>query len=95
LTHRHRRQSLIDQQRGTLRHSSGAATPTEAAPLAAEGHQLLGMATGTAHPQEPMFQSAALQVILKFPPQEPRKGPSFGLEAREEIGVAVVDDLTE
>jgi hypothetical protein len=53
------------------------------------------MATGTADPQEPVLQAAALQVVLKFPPDEPRKGPSFCLELCNEIRVVVVNDSIE
>jgi len=72
LTHRRRRQHLIDQQRSTLYHPAGAATGTEPTAFAAEGNQPFCMTVGTAHPQEPMFQSAALQIFLKFTPHELR-----------------------
>ena len=56
---------------------------------------LLGVAIDTAYPQKPLLQAAAFQVVLKFPPYEPWKGASFGLQAGEEIRVVVVNDLIE
>lgn len=52
LTHRLLRKHLIDQQRGASGHTSGAAAGTERTLLAAEGDQVLGMATVATHPQK-------------------------------------------
>jgi len=46
------RQHLIDQQGGTLRHAPRPATGAEAAPLAAEGHKVFGMAGLATYPQK-------------------------------------------
>jgi hypothetical protein len=95
LTHRHRGQHLIDQQRRTLHHAPGAATGTEAAALAAEGDQFLGAAFGTAHPQEPVFQSATLQIFFKFPPYKLRQSAPLRHDLRKKIRVVVIDDPVE
>jgi len=42
-----------------------------------------------------MFQPAALQIFLKFPPHELRQRTSVGLDLGEEIRIVVVDDSVE
>ena len=60
------RQYLIGQQRGRLGHASGSAGGAEAAPLAAECHEPLGVALLAAHAQEAFLQPPALQVSLEL-----------------------------
>ena len=67
LAHRLLGKDLIDQQRGALRHAPRAAARAEAAPLAAEHDQVLGMATVATHPQETMLETTTLEVVLELP----------------------------
>jgi hypothetical protein len=57
---------LVEEQRRAPGHAPRPATGAEPAPLAAEGHQLLGMTGLAAHPQEPVLEATALQAGLEF-----------------------------
>jgi hypothetical protein len=68
LAHRLLGKHLVDQQCSTLRHAPGAATRAEAAAFAAEGDQVRGMATVTAHPQKTVLEASTLEVIVELLP---------------------------
>lgn len=63
LADRSGRQYFVHQQGGAFHHATGAAAGSEASSLTGEGHQFLGVAAFAAHPQEAVFQAAALQVV--------------------------------
>jgi hypothetical protein len=57
------RPDLVDQQRGTFDHATGAAAGAKAPPFTAEGHQALAVAILAPAPPETVFQNAALEEI--------------------------------
>ena len=59
-------QHFIRQQCGSLSHAPRTTRGTEPALLAAEGHQLLGVAVLAAHAQEARFKPPALQVGVEL-----------------------------
>lgn len=61
------RQYLIHQQGGAFHHAAGPATGAEPSSLTGEGHQLLMVAAFTAHPQEPVLQAPALEIVGELP----------------------------
>ena len=71
LAYRFPRQDLVYQQDGAFRHTPCPAAGAEAPSFAAERHEAFSMAGVTTHPQEAMFQTAAFQVVLEFPPNIP------------------------
>jgi hypothetical protein len=64
LPHRSFGENLVNQERGRLGHASRTPAGADAAPFAAEGHQVLGTAGVAAHPKEAVLQAAALEVSL-------------------------------
>jgi len=54
------RQDLVNQQGRTLSHPPRSAARAKAAPFAAEGNQMLGVAGLAAHPQKTVFQPEAV-----------------------------------
>src|SRR5690606_15036724 len=71
------------------------AAGAEPAPLAAEGHQLLGVAAVAADTQEPVFQAPALQVLLELPLHVPRQRPALPGQVRQELGIPALNGLVE
>ena len=59
--------------RGALGHPAPAATGTEAAPLAREGHQAIDAARRTLKPREPGGEPAAPEKVLKLLLDKPRQ----------------------
>jgi len=88
-------QNIVDQQRGTLGHASGATTGTNATPLATESHQALMMTVLAAHAQKAMFQATALEVIIEFPLHIQGNRTALLLHERQEMRVILVDNLVE
>lgn len=66
-------QHLVDQPGRAVGHPARTATGTEAAALAAEREQMLGVAGIAAKAQEPMIQPAALQVAVERLPNVARQ----------------------
>jgi hypothetical protein len=83
LPHRFSRQYFLCQESRRLRHSPRAAARTDPPPLAAECHQLLGVAGLALHAQEAVLESSASQVVLELALNVPRHRP-FGRLARGE-----------
>jgi len=67
LAHRLLGKDLIDQQRGTFGHAPRPAAGAEPAAFAAEHHRMIGVASVATHPQEPVFQTPASEIVLEFP----------------------------
>jgi len=86
---------VVHRVRHRLRHASGAARRAEAAPLAAEGNELVVAAVATAHPQEAVGQDAALEKGIELVLDEPGQlgtGARFGVS--DEAGLNVVSTST-
>jgi len=58
---------LVDQQRATLGHALETAAGTRSPPFAAERRQVLGITGFATHPQKPMLETPALEVVLEPP----------------------------
>jgi hypothetical protein len=71
------REYLIYEQGRTLGHAARAATRTEPTTLTTEHNQASPVAGFTAYPQEPVFEPAALQVVLEFPLHMAQLHPTF------------------
>jgi hypothetical protein len=84
-------QHLIGQQRGRLGHAPRATRGTEPALLAAERHEILGVALLAAHTQETLLQPAAIEVGLELLLHVARQRPS-GLGAQLAKGGVVLLD---
>ena len=78
LPHRSSRPYLFDRERGSLSHPPPAAARTKPATLAAEGHELLGVAALAAHAQEAVLEPPALEISLEFFLHVPRQRPRLG-----------------
>jgi hypothetical protein len=89
------RQNLIDQLCGTFGHASRTTTGAESAPLATERDQVFTMAFFTLHPQEPVFQTSAFEVIGKFLLHMQGQGLALHGHHIPELRVMPFDDLIE
>jgi hypothetical protein len=67
LAHRQRRDDMIDQMRGGLRHAAGVARRAYRAAFARERHEEVMPAVRTSGPGEAVGQDAAFEVVAKFP----------------------------
>ena len=82
LAHRHMGDDVVHQVRRGLRHAPRAARRAKAAPLAAEGDQLVVAAVAAAQPQEAVGQDAAFEEGVELVLHELRQigsGGGFGL----------------
>ncbi len=82
LPNRHMGDDVVHQMRRRLRHASGAARRAKAAPLAAEGDELVVAAVTAAQPQKAVGQDAALEEGVELVLHELRQvgaGGIFGL----------------
>jgi hypothetical protein len=75
----HRRQYLVHEQCRAFYHPSCAAARAKPSPLAAEGHQFLGMTVRTACAQKSILKATALQVILELAAHEHRQAAPLGI----------------
>jgi hypothetical protein len=75
------RQYLVHEQRRRLGHAPGTAARAEAAALAAECNQLLGLAGLARDPKESVLEQAALQIGLKLLVDVPRQRTPFGRQS--------------
>ncbi len=66
LTHGLMWQDIINQQNGTIRHSTCTATGVETPFLATERDQFLILTGFTADSKEPVLKPPALKVLIKF-----------------------------
>lgn len=86
-------QDLSGQQRRGLDHAPRTAGRAEAALLAAECHQLLGMAVLAAQAQEALFQPTALEIgveLLLHVDRQRLAGPGTGFT---KSGMMLLDEL--
>ena len=97
--------------RGRLHHPTCAAGWPKAASLARKGliarqsakqfalrtagHQVLVTAGVALDAQKPVFEQAALQVVVELPMDEMRRGCAFGLQPGKKLRVAGLDDAME
>ena len=70
-------QDLVNQVRSTVSHAPGATGGTESTAFTTEGNQLLMMAGLTPHSQKAVFQTTALQEILKLPDNITGQAPAL------------------
>ena len=105
------RQDVIDEMCGRLHHPTCAAGWTRAASLARKGliarqsakqfalrtagHQVLVTAGVALDAQKPVFEQAALQVVVELPLDEMRRGCAFGLQPGKKLRVAGLGDAME
>jgi hypothetical protein len=95
LAHRPPGKNSVDQPRGALRHAPRAAARAKAPALAGEGNQVLGVAGRAAHPQETLFQAAALKVVVELPQHVIRQRPALPGQMFNEHRVMLFDELIE
>ena len=88
-------QNIVDQQRGTLGHPSGATAGTDAAVLTAESHQPLMMAVLAAHAQKAIFQATTLEVVVEFSSHIPGYSAALLLHQKQELRVILIDNLVK
>jgi hypothetical protein len=89
------RQHLVYQQGRAFGHAPGAAARAKSSALAAEGDELLGMTVRTAHAQEAMFETAALEVLIEFAHYILRQGRALRGQLACKRRVVLRDDLVE
>ena len=81
---------VIDQVGRRLGHAPGPARRAKAAPLAAEGDQLVVAAVATAQAQEAVGQDAAFEKGVELVPDELRQAGASGLHGLGEEGLGVL-----
>ena len=84
-----------DQQRRALNHAPRSAARTKPTLLAADGNQFLGVTILATHPQEPILQQPALQVILELSVHESRQGSAAAGQVFDKDRIILFDDLIE
>ena len=89
------RQDVIDEMCGRLHHPTCAAGWTKSASLARKGHQVLVTAGVALDAQKPVFEQAALQVVVELLLDEMRQGCAFALQPGKKLRVAGLDDAIE
>lgn len=70
-------QHLVDPQRRAFGYTPCTATGAEAATFAAECNHMLGVTGLAAHPQKPVIETAALQVVLELEVHVIRQFPAL------------------
>jgi hypothetical protein len=95
LAHRHMGDDVVHQVRRRLRHASGAARRPEAAPLAAEGDELVVAAVAAAQPQKAVGRDAALEKGIEVVPDvSGQLGNGARFCTRDEAGPTAVSTST-
>jgi len=87
--------STSSTNKAALGHPPRPATGAENAALATEGDQVLCVAALAAHPQEPVFQSAAFEIILELPLDIPRHYPALLRQMGSERWVVLFNNPIE
>ena len=91
----HTGEDLIGQQGGNLGHAASGAAGAESALFARKCHQPLEVAFVAAHPKEPVFESAALQVGLKLTMDMLGQGFALPVQMINQGRIVRLDELVE
>ena len=89
------RQDFIDQQRCAFGHAPCPAAGTEAPSFTAKSDQMVGVTGLAAHPQKPVFETAAFQVVLELAVHVIRQFPALHRQMGSERRVVFFDDPIE
>ena len=93
LAHRLLGKDLVDQQCGALGHAPRAAAGAKTPTFTAEGDQVISMAAVAMHPQKPVIETPALEVIVELLLHITRQVRALRRQVRLERGIVFLNEL--